>query len=196
MTDPHLLPNQLDLLVDGDAGPDAQPLWMHLQGCDECRTHYANAKRDADALESVPHFTPRLPFADHVMAKVQVNEPWHATLSADARRMVPTSGPVRSVAAAGAILTGLLFSALALWLALRWDLATWMLHLGLERAREAGAAVANAVVSEALGGTATAALARGDLRPVALAAVVLVTASVISALAFRRLAATSRAKRG
>jgi len=196
MTEPHLLPNQIDRLVDDDAGADAPRLWEHLATCDDCRARYDSARRAADAVAAIPHFTPRLPFADHVMARVHVTEPWHAALAEDARRMVPTSGPVRSVAAAGAILTGLLLTALALWLVLRWDLASWMLQLGVERGRAVASAGAVTIATEAFGGSAVRALANGDRWPVTTAAAVLVSTSVVSALGFRRLAAASHAKRG
>jgi hypothetical protein len=192
MTDPHLLPHQIDLLVDGDAGPGARPLREHLAGCDACGARLVAAQRAAEAIAAMPHFAPRLPFADHVMAKVQVTEPWHVALTEDALSIVPTSGPVRSVAAAGAILSGLLFAALSLWLALRWDLASWLLHLGAERVREVASEGAGSLAAAALGARATGA----GVWPLAMAGGVLVATAVLAALGFRRLAAASRAKRG
>ena len=38
----HLLPNEIDLLVDGEAGFGVAPLRAHVAECDECR---AQARR-------------------------------------------------------------------------------------------------------------------------------------------------------
>lgn len=194
MNDPHLLPNQIDLLVDGDAGFTARTMRAHLADCPDCRQRFERAQDAAHAVESLPHFTPRLPFADHVMAKVQVIEPWHVALTASALRLVPTRGPMRVVTTIGVSLAALAISAGALWLALRGDLATWMLSLAVERGRETLVAGAGSLVSRALGMDATA-LASGGAWPLALTAGLVTVSLIGAALGFRQLAATARANR-
>ena len=194
MNDPHLLPNQIDLLVDGDAGFTARTMRAHLADCPDCRQRFERAQDAAHAVESLPHFTPRLPFADHVMAKVQVIEPWHVALTASALRLVPTRGPMRVVTTIGVSLVALAISAGALWLALRGDLATWMLSLAVERGRETLVAGAGSLVSRALGMDATA-LASGGAWPLALTAGLVTVSLIGAALGFRQLAATARANR-
>lgn len=194
MNDPHLLPNQIDLLVDGDAGSTARTMRAHLADCPDCRHRFERAQDAAHAVEALPHFTPRLPFADHVMAKVQVIEPWHVALTGSALRLVPTRGPVRVLTTIGISLAALAISAGALWLALRGDLATWMLSLAFERGRETLVAGARNLGSGVLGTDATT-LASGGAWPLALTAGLLTVALIGAALGFRHLAATARANR-
>lgn len=198
MNDPHLLPNQIDLLVDGDAGSTARTMRAHLADCPDCRQRFERAQDAAHAVESLPHFTPRLPFADDVMARVQVIEPWHVALTGSALRLVPTRGPMRVLTTIfttiGVSLAALAISASALWLALRGDLATWMLSLAFERGRETLVASAGSLVSGALGSDTTA-LVSGGAWPLALTAGLLTLSLIGAALGFRRLAATARANR-
>lgn len=176
MTDPHLLPNQIDLLVDGHAGFTARPMRAHLDECNDCRMRYDAARRAAEAVEALPHFTPRLPFADNIMAKVQVIEPWHVAVADGAEKLVPPRGPLRTLTIVGGSIAGLAISGAALWLALRWDLTAWLLSLGLGRIRET-------------------ALAQGEIWPLAVTAGTTLVFAIAAALGFRRLAATSRAHR-
>lgn len=178
----HLLPNEIDLMVDGDAGFGLAPLRAHVAECEECRARIEALRAIVDALDTLPHFAPRREFADAVMAKVQVIEPWHVALTETVRRLVPSGTPMRLLAAAGAGMVAVAVSGSALWLALRVDLATWAFNLFLDRGREA---VLGAVQTAAPGGLG--ALAAG---------VTLLAASALAAVAgFRRLAVASRAKR-
>lgn len=195
MTDPHLLPNQIDLLVDGHAGFTARPMRAHLDDCDDCRARYDAARRAAEAVEALPHFTPRLPFADNIMAKVQVTEPWHVAVADGAERMVPPRGPLRALTIVGGSFVAFAISGAALWFALRWDLTSWLFNLGFERFRETVLAGAGSLAASALGAPASAALARGETWPLAVTAGTTLLFAIGAALGFRRLAATSRAHR-
>ncbi len=196
MNDPHLLPDQIDLLVDGDAGPDVTALRSHLDGCEPCRARYDAARRSAEAVEALPHFTPRLPFADQIMSKVERREPWHETVAARATRLVPPRGPLRLVSMLGAGVGALGISAVAFWMLLRWDLTAWLVNLGIEQGRRVAVAGVSGFAAEALGAPASAALARGELWPVLLTVALLALSVLLAGLGFRRLAATARAKRG
>ena len=72
----HLLPNELDLLLDGEVGFGVAPLRVHAADCPACRARLADARVVVDALEGLPHFAPTARFTDQVMAQVQVIEPW------------------------------------------------------------------------------------------------------------------------
>lgn len=194
MNDPHLLPHQIDLLVDGNAGFTARTMRAHLADCPECRQRFDRAEDAALAVEALPHFTPRLPFADHVMAKVQVTEPWHVAITGSALRLVPTRGPIRVLATIGVSIVALAISTGTLWLALRGDLATWLLSAAFEGGRETLLASARSLVDRALG-TDAATLAGGGAWPLALTAGLLTASLIGAALGFRRLAATARANR-
>ena len=191
----HLLPNEIDLLVDGDAGFGVAPLRAHLSECGDCRGRYDELRVVSEALEAVPHFTPRIRFSDDVMAKVQVIEPWHVALAESAQRLIPSSKPMRVLAGVGASAVGAVVSAGALWLAFRADLAGWMFGLAVDRSRQSIVAGAGEIAGNALGSDATSVLASGGPFGIAVTTGVLVLVALGATLGFRRLAATARAHR-
>lgn len=193
MTHRHLLPHEIDLLVDGDAGFGVAPLRAHLAECDDCRARVDELRVVAEALDALPHFAPRPQFADGIMAKVQVIEPWHVALVETGRRAVPVSTPMRVLAGVGAGVAAVTISAGAVWLGFRADLATWAFNLFLDRGRDAVLTGAGQVAADALGsGGATAGTGVGVL---AIGTLVLAASALGAVAGFRRLAATARAKR-
>src|SRR5580693_5163872 len=98
----HLLPNEIDLLLDGEVGFGVSPLRSHIDECAACRARLADARVVVDALERLPHFVPTIRFADRVLAQVQIVEPWHVAAIDAARRLVPRSTAMRVVMAASA----------------------------------------------------------------------------------------------
>ena len=65
----HLLPNEIDLLVDGEAGFGVAPLRAHILECGECRERLDDARVVVEALEALPHFAPNARLAERVMAR-------------------------------------------------------------------------------------------------------------------------------
>lgn len=195
MTHRHLLPNEIDLLVDGDAGFGLAPLRAHLAECVECRARYDELRIVAEAVDALPHFTPKLRFADGIMANVQIVEPWHVALTESVQRLIPASTPMRVVAGVGASLAAVTVSGSAAWLAFRGDLAGWVVNLFVDRTRESLVTGAGSVAANALGAEATSTLAAGGLGMLAVTGAVLTVAAVGALFAFRRLAATARANR-
>jgi hypothetical protein len=191
----HLLPNEIDLLVDGDAGFGVAPLRAHLAACGDCRERHDALRRMADAVEALPHFTPKLRFADGIMAQVQVVEPWHVAVTEYAKRLVPASTPMRVLAGAGIGIVALAVSGSAAWLAFRGDLAGWVVNLFIDRTRQTLVTGAGEVAAGALGADATTALASGGLATLGLTSAVLALTAIGAVLGFRRLAATARADR-
>jgi hypothetical protein len=191
----HLLPNEIDLLVDGDAGFGVAPLRAHLAECRECRERHDELRRVAETVEALPHFTPNLRFADGVMARVQVVEPWHVAATEYALRLVPTSTPMRVLVGVGAGVAAMTISGSAAWLAFRGDLAGWVVNLFIDRTRQTLVTGAGEVAAGALGADATTALASGGMATLGLTSAVLALAAIGAVLGFRRLAATARADR-
>lgn len=184
----HLLPQELDLLVDGDAGFGVAPLRAHVGACDDCRAQLDELRAIAAQLDTLPHFVPRHGFANRVMAQVQVIEPWHVALTEQARALVPQSTGVRALAAVGTVLAATTISASALWLAFRADLLAWSYGTLVDQGSKglwAGlAGAARELVSS-----------RADVSVLALGAAALTITALVAVLAFRRLAATARANR-
>lgn len=181
----HLLPQELDLLVDGDAGFGVAPLRTHVETCADCRSRLEALQAVAAELDGLPHFAPRHGFADRVMAQVQVIEPWHVALGNQARALVPQSTSMRVLAAAGAGLAATTISGSALWLAFRADLLAWSYGVTLERGTKGLWAALAATARELV-------TAQADAAALALGAAALAVTTVGAVLAFRRIAAAAR----
>jgi hypothetical protein len=95
----HLLPNEIDLLVDGEAGFGVAPLRAHVAECDDCRARLEDARVVVDALEALPHFAPDSRLADRVMAQVPVFVPAHVAARDSVAQWMPRSAPARVAAA-------------------------------------------------------------------------------------------------
>jgi hypothetical protein len=186
----HLLPNELDLLVDGDAGFGVSPLRAHVESCTECRERVDALRAVADRLDALPHCSPRLGFSDRVMTNVQVIEPWHVALRESAERLIPASTPMRVMAGLGAGVAAMAISGSALWLAFRADLAAWTYGVALDRGRDGLLATLTELVRVALDAPGTGVATLG-------AAVAVLSVTVVGAVfGFRRLAAVARSQQG
>jgi hypothetical protein len=192
----HLLPQEIDLLLDGEAGFGLQPLKAHVRECAECRAELEAAREVVLELEHLPHFAPSALFADRVMAQVQVFEPWHVAVRDDARRFLPRSRPMQVLAGAMAACTALVLSIGTLWLLGRADLLLFVTQTLGERARVALVSGAGRFIGAAFGDAAVSALGTGGASGVAIAATGLVATVVASAFGLRALAAAARRHRG
>ena len=117
----HLLPDEIDQLLDGEAGFGVAPLVAHVENCPKCRAQLAEAREVVSALERLPHFTPSPLFRDRVMAQVQVFEPWHVTALDTAKRWLPASRPARFIGLAATSVFALSVSLVEVWIAVRLD---------------------------------------------------------------------------
>ncbi|MFI5310616.1 MAG: hypothetical protein ACHQQ3_05250 [Gemmatimonadales bacterium] len=188
----HLLPNELDLLLDGEAGFGVAQLRAHVDECGACQSRLADARVVVDALEDLPHFAPKLRFADRVMARVQVIEPWHAAVLDTLGRLVPRSAPLRIVAAATASVVATTLSAGAVWLALHADAAVYGFGLAADRIRAGLVSSVVALVGDALGQPGVDAIRSSSLSGLALGAGLVLAAAGGATLGLRALASASR----
>jgi hypothetical protein len=117
----HLLPDEIDLLLDDEVGFGVQPLKAHIRDCADCRAKVEDARVIVDALEDLPHFAPSHTFADHVMAQVPVFVPWHVAARETAVRWLPQSRPARVAAAAMATSAASVLTVAILWIATQAD---------------------------------------------------------------------------
>lgn len=183
----HLLPHELDRLVDDETGVDAAPLRAHVESCDDCRAQLRALRAIAARLDALPHFRPHHDFANRVMTRVQVLAPWYMTLAAQVRALVPQHAGLRVLAAVGATLVGTAIVVGALWLAVHADLLVWR-HGTLVNQGLTG-------VWTGLAATRTLVASRGDLNALALGAAATTVTALGAVIAFRRVAATARANR-
>ena len=191
----HLLPSEIDLLLDGDAGFGLTPLRAHVRRCAGCQAELEAAREVFALLGEMPHFAPAPGFADRVMTQVQVFEPWHVTLRDTVLGLVPRSRPMRVVAGAGALVTALVVSALSVALLGRLDAVLFGWQLVAGRARDAMLGGLGRAVSGVFGEFATAALARTGPGGVAVAIGAFLLSLVLAALALRALTVAYHSQR-
>ena len=188
----HLLTNEIDLLLDGEAGFGVAPLRAHVDGCAECRARLDEARVVADALEHLPHFTPRTGFADRVLTHVQIVEPWHVAALDAARRLVPESRPLRVLVLATAGVSSLAISASAAWIVLSADVTWGSATVLTGRVRDAVMYGIQQGLESVVGAGAAATLRASGSLAVASAGIALVMAVGAAAFGFRALASASR----
>ncbi len=191
----HLLPDEFDLLVDGEEGFGVAPLMLHVESCPSCRAGLDQRRATVEALERLSHLSPSPLFAYHVMRDVQVFEPWHVATLEAAQRFVPRSGPARALAASAAGVVALAFTAATIWAVGRLDAVLFLVSLVTQRARSSVIDVVNGLLSSTFGHNVTAALG-GSSSVVALVATsVFIVLVLVAAVSLRAVTAPSRHRR-
>jgi fermentation-respiration switch protein FrsA (DUF1100 family) len=188
----HLLPNEIDLLVDGEAGFGVAPLRAHILECSDCRERVEDARVVVDALESLPHFAPDSRLADRVMAQVPVFVPAHVAVRDTVRRWLPQSAAARTAAVAvGSSVAGALTLAM-IWLATRGDAVLFISGLLGDRVRAAVAGAARDFALAVLGESALTALQATGALGVTLLLLGFLLTAVGTVAGIRRLAMAGR----
>ena len=188
----HLLPNEIDLVVDGEAGFGVAPLRAHVLECDECRARVDDARIVVDALDALPHFAPDSRLTDRVMSQVPVFVPAHVAARNSVTRWLPQPGPARVAASAiFASAAGVLTVALV-WLATQGDAAVFMTGLLGDRIRGVVVGAARDLAVALLGESVYAALQGTGAIGASLVIVGFVLAAVSTVAGIRRLAAAGR----
>jgi hypothetical protein len=190
----HLLPNEIDLLVDGETGFGVQPLREHVRDCADCRARLETARAVVGSLAEIPLFSPRIGLADRVMSQVPVFVPWHVAARDAAVRLVPTSPAARVLAATLVAVVGSVFTGLTLWAATRGDMLAIFTGLLGEEARAAITNAAGDLVVAMFGPQVVAAVQQAGPLVIALAAGGFVVASAATILGLRLIATSSRAR--
>jgi len=190
----HLLPNEIDLLLDEETGFGVQPLREHVRGCPDCRARLAEAKAVVTALDEIPVLSPHFGLADRVMSQVPVFVPWHVAARDLVVRWVPTSPGARALAATLIAVVGSLITGLTLWIATRGDMLAMFTGLVGERARSTVTDAAGDVVVSLFGPQMIAAVQQVGPLGIALAAGGFLVASFVTVLGLRLIATSSRAR--
>jgi hypothetical protein len=188
----HLLPNEIDLLVDGEAGFGVAPLRAHILECDDCRERLEDARVVVEALEALPHFAPNARLTERVMARVPVFVPAHVAARDTVRRWMPQSARARIAAVVlGTSVAGTLTLAM-LWLAMRADAAVFVAGLLGDRFRSALLDAARDVAVALLGESALSAIQASGAVGASLLVAGFLLAAVGTIAGLRRLAIAGR----
>ncbi len=188
----HLLSNEIDLLLDGEAGFGVALLRTHVDDCHDCRARLDEARVVADALERLPHLAPRTGFADRVLSQVQIVEPWHVAALDSARRFVPESRLLRVLALSSVGLSSVAISASAVWIALSANLTVGSATVVTGRVRTALVAGMQQGLDAVLGASAADTVWASGSLALAAAGAALLAAVGAAAFGFRALAQASR----
>ena len=190
----HLLPDEIDQLLDGEAGFGVAPLAAHGEACAVCRAELSEARQVVSALEHLPHLAPSPRFADRVMAQVQVFEPWHVSALDAVKQWVPASRSARGLAVAATSVFALVISLGAVWMAVRLDAFLFFFDLVGQRARRAVFDAAGDAIASTFGGAAVDALRAGGMTA-ALGITGFLALVLLAALGLRAVVATARRRR-
>jgi len=118
----HLLPDEIDLLLDDDeVGFGATPLKAHIRDCVDCRARVDEARMIVAELEDLPHFAPSYNFANRVMAQVPVFVPWHVTARQTIAQFIPQSRSARIAVAGLATAVASVLTVGLLWISTQTD---------------------------------------------------------------------------
>ena len=132
----HLLPDEIDLLVDDEVGFGVAPLKAHARECAECMARVEEARFVVDSLEELPHFAPSFNFSDRVMAQVPVFVPWHVAARESVRRWVPQSRSARVLVLGTASAVASVLTIAMIWIASQTDLLVFSTGVVGGRIRE------------------------------------------------------------
>ena len=191
----HLLPDEIDQLLDSESSVDVAPLLAHLDACSACVQQLADARVVCDTIEQLQHFAPSPRFTASVMAQVRVVEPWHVALTTSAQRLIPASRPMRVVMLASGSLMALGLSAGAVWLSTRPDMTLYAAGLAASRVLRALLDATGTIINDTFGQTALDALRSGSVSRVGLGGVVVVTAVGVATIGLRAAATSARRAR-
>jgi hypothetical protein len=195
MIDRHLLPDEIDLLLDDEVGFGVSPLKAHVRACADCSARIEEARFVADAVEHLPHFAPSHTFADRVMSQVPVFVPWHVTAMDAVRPWIPRSRSTRVVVATVAAATGSVLTLLLVWIATQTDTLTLANGIAGTKLRAVVLEAARDVLSTVLGDQIFTVIQRAGTIGIAAALIGLVVAAAGSLAGFRALASASSRRR-
>lgn len=190
----HLLPDEIDQLLDGEAGFGVAPLLSHVETCAKCRAELAEAGQIVNALERLPHLAPAPRFSDRVMAQVRVFEPWHVAALDTAKRWIPSSKSARVLGLAATSVFALVVSVAAVWIAVRLDSFLFFFDLAGQRARAALFDAVGGAIANTFGAAAVDALRAGGMTA-AVGITGFLALVVLAAVGLRALVATARRRR-
>ncbi len=191
----HLLPDEIDLLLDDEVGFGVTPLRAHIRECAQCRGLVDEARIAVDALEAVPHFAPSHLFADRVMAQVPVFVPWHVAARDAAERWLPQARQTRFIVAGLATSVASLVTIGILWVMTQTDALVLATGAAGDQLRSVAMDAGRTALAGIFGEQASRFVQSMGTAGIAAAVVVLVLATAGSLAGFRALALASSRRR-
>jgi hypothetical protein len=191
----HLLPDEIDLLLDDEVGFGVAPLKAHIRECADCRAQVDEARFLMEALEDAPHFAPSHTFTDRVMSQVPVFVPWHVTVRDTVVRWLPQSRSARVAVAALATSAASVMTVLILWIATQTDVVALATGVAGDQVRGLVYDAGQQILTTVFGDQFFAIVQRTGTFGIAAALLGLVAAAGGSIAGLRALAAASSRRR-
>ena len=189
----HLLPEEIDLLLDGEVGFGTPPLKAHVRSCAVCTKELEGARALVRQLEHLPHIAPSPLFAGRVLERVQLFVPWHVALLDSVRGFIPQSRALRFAAAGMFASIAVVLTVVSVWVFSRIDAVMFTADLVLDRMRNAALGAIGTGMSALFGEAARPLLAGGPLG-LAMAALLLIVTGAAAATMIRVAAVRARAR--
>ena len=191
----HLLPDEIDLLLDGEVGFGVSPLRAHVRECPDCRARLEEARVVVDALEDLPRFAPAHDFSQKVMANVPVFVPWHIAAGDAIRPWVPRSQPARLAVLGAATFVASLLTVGLVWITTQTDLLVFATSIAGDRLRVVVGQAVRTLLTTAFGEQAFAAVQHAGTTGLVMISLGFVGAAASTLLGLRALAAASNRQR-
>jgi hypothetical protein len=191
----HLLPDEIDLLLDDEVGFGVTPLRAHVRECADCSALVDDARVAVDALEAVPHFAPSHLFADRVMAQVPVFVPWHVAARDAAERWLPQARSTRLVVAGLATAFASFVTLAIVWVATQTDALVLATGAAGDQLRSVAMDAGQRALAGIFGEQAARFVESAGMAGLVGAAALLTLAMAGSVFGFRALALASRRRR-
>jgi hypothetical protein len=192
----HLLPDEIDQLLDDEVGFGTAPLKAHLAECNDCRGRLDDARAVTDLIEKVPHLAPSHRFSERVMARVPVFVPWHVAARDSIAEWLPAAGRSRKVAlAAGGVMAAVL-TVITVALATQTDLLLFAANVAVDRIRDVAVASVGSVVVNLFGEQTFNAVAQHGTVGFAMVGGAMLLGLGIAFASLRALAASASRRRG
>jgi hypothetical protein len=198
MTHRHLLPDEIDQLLDGEVGFGTAPLEAHIRECAECRAELEAGRRVVEAIEHLPRLTPSPLFAEHTIARVHVYEPWDVAARDTVVRwvawLVPQSRSLRIVGGAVGLSLAAALSVACVWLVAHADAVFFFGSIARVRLRDAVLEQIGGAVSAVFGPQSIDAIRVGG--PALLFGLFTTIVALVVVVAFMVRSAVSTSRRG
>ncbi len=189
----HLLPDEIDLLLDGEVGFGTPPLKAHVRSCAACSEELEGARALVRQLEHLPHIAPSPLFASRVMSQVQLFVPWHVALLDSLRGYIPQSRALRVAAGTVFATMAVALTIASLWALARIDAVLFAADLVLGKMRSAAFSALGEALSTLFGESARP-LLTGGLAGLAAALLMLVVTGGVAATMVRVAATRARGR--
>jgi len=192
----HLLPDEIDQLLDEELGFGAAPLKAHVAECDACRARLDDARAVTALVEDLPHLAPSYRFSERVMGEVQPFVPWHVAARDAMAELVPAASRSRRVAVVVGAVVAAMLALLTILVATQIDLLAFTVNVAVDWMRETVVTGVGSLIVNLFGAQTFDAVARHGVVGFALAAGALVLGLGAAFASLRALAATASRRRG